>query len=447
MGNSEVGHLNIGAGRIVYQDIMRIERAVADGSIAKIPALVGAFEHAKSKGSKVHFLGLLSDGGVHSHINHLLALLDAARANGVDGDKVCVQAFLDGRDTPPKSSPKYVKTLLDHLKKHKFGRLGTMSGRYYGMDRDKRWERIELAYNGLVDGTGKDASADPIASIEAEHKENVTDEFIKPLIVDKGALIEDGDALVFFDFRADRMRQITATFGLGVQFQAKTVRKDLHVVTMNEYNAEFPFPMLFGKEFHKNVLAEWLGAKGVSQHHVAETEKYAHVTFFFNGGVEKSFPGEERAMVPSPKVATYDLAPSMNMDGIAEVLEKSMAEGKHPFVMCNLAPPDMVGHTGVYEAAVKACSACDAAIARIAAAANKHGYTTMVTSDHGNAEVMKTPEGNPVTSHTTNFVPFIIDSKDVTMKKSEGILADVAPTVLAYMGLDSPSEMTGQSLI
>ncbi|TFK35833.1 cofactor-independent phosphoglycerate mutase [Crucibulum laeve] len=475
MGNSEVGHLNIGAGRIVWQDIVRIDVAIKKRQFHKNENIVAAFKHAKETTGRLHLLGLVSDGGVHSHITHLYALLETAKEVGVP--HTYVHFFGDGRDTAPRSASKYAKELLDFTKKLEYGELATIVGRYYAMDRDKRWERVKIAVEGLVKGEGEKVQAKSkeeqgdaaIKEIEQNYEKDVTDEFLKPIIVNgEDGRIKDKDTLFFFNYRSDRMREIASVFGLPDKPMEVDVPKDLNITTMSRYNAEFPFPVAFPPQAMTNVLAEWLGKQGVKQAHVAETEKYAHVTFFFNGGVEKQFEGEERYMVPSPKVATYDKDPKMNAHGVAEKVAELLKKGEDEFIMCNFAPPDMVGHTGVYDAAVTAISETDKAVATVYKAAQEAGYILLITADHGNAEQMKDPEtGNPHTAHTTNPVPFIMTGDPKTLKfkeevkpekmgahhkgdgeeEEEGALCDVAPTILAVMGLPQPEEMTGRSLL
>ncbi len=443
MGNSEVGHLNIGAGRIVYQDLVRINLAIKDESFFTNDVLLQALDHAKNNTGRVHFLGLLSDGGVHSHINHLFSLIEASRKHGIP--RAFIHAFTDGRDTPPTSGISYVQQLLTYLQQKQYGRLATIMGRYYAMDRDKRWERTKLAFEAMVLGKGE-KSSNPMETIKKRYEHDETDEFLRPIIVDEEGLIRDRDTLIFFDFRADRMRQIIESFGFNPPFQTEKVPKDLFIATMTEYKKEYPFPILYPPITLQNVLAEWLSKHQISQFHTAETEKYAHVTFFFNGGKEEPFPAEDRILVPSPKVPTYDLKPDMSLQGVQQQVIEAMQKD-YPFILCNLAPPDMVGHTGVYDAAVKAVEATDKTIGNIFQSCEKNGYILVITADHGNAEKMIDDDGKPHTAHTTNPVPFIIARNDVHFQREKGILADVGPTILDLMGLTKPKEMTGSSFL
>lgn len=454
MGNSEVGHLNIGAGRIVWQDIVKIDVSIAKRQFHKNETILASMKHAKEGNGRLHLLGLVSDGGVHSHIRHLKALLETAKEQGVP--HTFIHFFGDGRDTAPRSAKGYAEELLDFLKSESYGKLATVVGRYYAMDRDKRWERIKIAVEGIVDGEGEKTD-DVLKTIEERYAKDETDEFFKPIIVNGDeARVKDDDTLFFFNYRSDRMREIVSVFGLPDKPIEVHVPNNLHITTMSQYKAEFPFSVAFPPQAMTNVLAEWLSKEGVSQAHIAETEKYAHVTFFFNGGVEKQFPGEERHMIPSPKVATYDLQPEMSAQSVADKVAEVLLTNKHEFVMCNFAPPDMVGHTGNYDAAVKAIAATDKAVGTIYEACQKAGYILLITADHGNAEQMINPDtGAPHTAHTTNKVPFIMtgtghefiqDGEEGKNAEDAGALADVAPTVLAAMGLPQPKDMTGRSL-
>ncbi|KAK4161819.1 BPG-independent [Cladorrhinum sp. PSN259] len=453
MGNSEVGHLNIGAGRVVWQDVVRIDQDIKTDKFKENPVIKKVLDQAKNTNGRLHLCGLISDGGVHAKQTHLYALLRAAKEAGIP--KVFIHFFGDGRDTDPKSGAGYMQELLDYTKEVGIGQIATVVGRYYAMDRDKRWERVELALKGLILGEGEESS-DPVTTVKERYEKGENDEFLKPIIVGGDeSRIKDGDNVFFFNYRSDRVRQITQLLG-DVD---RSPRPDfpypkINLVTMTQYKLDYPFEVAFKPQSMDNVLAEWLGRQGVEQVHVAETEKYAHVTFFFNGGVEKVFPLETRDesqdLVPSNKsVATYDKAPEMSADGVANQVVKRLGEQKFPFVMNNFAPPDMVGHTGVYEAAIVGVAATDKAIGKILEGCKKEGYILFITSDHGNAEEMKFPDGKPKTSHTTNKVPFIMANapEGWSLKKAGGVLGDVAPTVLTAMGLPVPEEMTGANLL
>lgn len=449
MGNSEVGHLNIGAGRVVWQDVVRIDQTIKKGELKDVENIQKSFQRAKNGNGRLHFLGLVSDGGVHSHINHLLALLKLAKEVGVP--QVFIHFFGDGRDTDPKSGAGHLENLLKQTKEIGLGEIATVVGRYYAMDRDKRWDRVEVALKGLVQGEGE-KSEDPLATVKARYEQGETDEFLKPIIVGGDERrIKDDDTLFFFNYRSDRVREITQLLG---DFDRSPkpdfpYPKNISLTNMTQYNPKYTFPVAFPPQKMGNVLAEWLGKQGVTQCHIAETEKYAHVTFFFNGGVEKQFENEHRDMIPSPRVATYDLQPTMSAMGVAEKVCERIQEGKFEFIMNNFAPPDMVGHTGVYEAAIKGVAETDKAIGKIYKQCVKSGYTLFITADHGNAEEMLNEEGKPKTSHTTNKVPFVMANapKNFSLKKTDGVLGDVAPTVLAVMGLSQPEEMTSHSLL
>ncbi|KAI2466928.1 BPG-independent [Annulohypoxylon bovei var. microspora] len=453
MGNSEVGHLNIGAGRVVWQDVVRIDLTIKKEELASNEVIKNVLDRAKNGTGRLHLCGLVSHGGVHSKQTHLYALLKAAKAAGVP--KVYIHFFGDGRDTDPKSGAGYMQELVETAKEIGIGEIATVVGRYYAMDRDKRWDRVELALNGMILGKGEESS-DPVKTVKERYEKGENDEFLKPIVVGgQEARIKDGDEVFFFNYRSDRVRQITQLLG-GVDRSPKPdfPFPKINLVTMTQYKGDYPFEIAFEPQRMGNVLAEWLGKQGVKQVHIAETEKYAHVTFFFNGGVEKVFALETRDetqdLVPSNKsVATYDKAPEMSADGVAKQVAKRLGERQFPFVMNNFAPPDMVGHTGVYEAAITGCEATDKAIGLIRDACKKEGYILFITSDHGNAEEMKFPDGKPKTSHTTNKVPFIMDNapKGWSLKKTDGVLGDVAPTVLTAMGLPIPDDMTGSSLL
>ncbi|WWD22497.1 2,3-bisphosphoglycerate-independent phosphoglycerate mutase [Kwoniella shandongensis] len=450
MGNSEVGHLNIGAGRIVWQDIVKIDQTIKKGEFEKQSAIVDSLKHAKDTSGRLHLIGLVSDGGVHSHITHLFALLRAAKAQQVP--HVYIHFIGDGRDTAPRSATKYIQQVLDYIKEQGIGEISTVVGRYYAMDRDKRWDRVKIAVDGLIGGVGdKSTQEDIVKTVEEGYSKDITDEFIKPIICgSEDSRIKKGDTLFMFNYRSDRMREITSVLGLPDKPMDVEVPEDLTITTMSKYNAEFPFRIAFPPQAMTNVLAEWLGKQGVKQCHIAETEKYAHVTFFFNGGVEQQFENESREMIPSPKVATYDKQPEMSVQAVADKVAEVVKSDNFEFVMCNFAPPDMVGHTGVYDAAVEAIGATDKAVKTVYDACEEAGYVLCITSDHGNAEQMLDPvTGNPHTAHTTNPVPFIVtgDKGSLEVSGEPGALADVAPTILSILGLPQPEEMSGRSLL
>lgn len=456
MGNSEVGHLTIGSGRVEFQDLVRINLTIEDGSFGKQPALVGALDNAKKGNGRIHFLGLVSDGAVHSHIDHLFVFLQLAQQAKIPNS--FVHFFSDGRDTKPTSGVQYIRQLQDFMKSHNYGSIATLMGRFYAMDRDKRWDRIHVAYDAMIGGVGEAVTEEKlISAVEARYAAGENDEFLKPFIVNKEGLIKDGDTLIFIDFRSDRMREIVETLGVKPPFDLGTsvaLPKSLHVVQMTKYNADFRMPIIFPPQSMDNVLAEWLSKHGLKQFHTAETEKYAHVTFFFNGGVEQAFPLEDRKLVASPQVKTYDLKPDMSVAQVADSVVEAMASGVYPFVMCNMAPPDMVGHTGMFDPAVVAVEATDKAIGVIFEACKKYGYVLAITADHGNAEEMEDETGKPKTSHTTNPVFFIVAGEGdkvnlngLELVSKQGGLKDVAPSILKVMGLPIPVEMTGKSLL
>lgn len=452
MGNSEVGHLNIGAGRVVWQDVVRIDQTIKKGELNKVKTLTDSFQKAKDGNGRLHLLGLVSDGGVHSHMKHLFELLKVAKEIGVP--KVYIHMFGDGRDTDPKSGALYLEELVEKTKEIGIGQIATVVGRYFIMDRDKRWDRVGIGLEGVCIGEGKDCtpSQDPVATIKEKYSKDENDEFLKPIIVGgKESRVHDNDTLFFFNYRSDRVREVTQLLG-DIDRSPKPdfpYPKNINITTMTQYKTDYPFPIAFRPQHMGNVLAEYLGSKGVKQCHVAETEKYAHVTFFFNGGVEKQFPGEDRDLVPSPRVATYDQDPKMSAAGVADQLCKRISANEHEFLMNNFAPPDMVGHTGVYEAAIKGVEATDTAIGQVYETCKKEGYVLFITADHGNAEEMLNDEGKPKTSHTTNKVPFIMANapEGWSLKKQDGVLGDVAPTLLEVMGLGQPEEMGGTSLL
>jgi 2,3-bisphosphoglycerate-independent phosphoglycerate mutase len=444
MGNSEVGHLTIGSGRAIYQDVMRITKAIEKSEFTSNKVLLDAI--AKSRGHTLHIWGLLSDGSVHSHIDHLLALLDLAANNGAES--IAVHAVLDGRDKPPRSALPFVEQLEARLKQIGRGRIATVSGRYYAMDRDKRWERTERAWRAMVLGEAPTAKSAREA-IEASYAADKSDEFVEPVIVDAPIPIADGDQVMCFNFRADRARQLTAALALA-DFSgfARPKMPKIGYVCMTEYDRNFGLPLAFGPEDVRNTLAEVLAHAGISNLRVAETEKYAHVTYFLNGGVEKPFPGEERALIPSAKVATYDLEPTMRAQAIAERAASEIAGGKFGVVVMNFANPDMVGHTGKFEATVIAVETTDTALGIVIDAVAKRGGAALITSDHGNAEFMADPKtGQAHTAHTTYPVPLILfDESYKGSLKAGGTLSDVAPTLLGMLGLEKPPEMTGHDL-
>lgn len=428
----------------------RINLSIKDGSFFANETTLKAFADAKAGNGRVHFLGLGSDGGVHSHLEHLYAFLDMAKANAVP--HVFVHFFADGRDTAPTSGAGFIAQVQAALAQRAYGSLATVCGRYWAMDRDKRWERVQLAHDMLMGGVGEQSSAADLPTlIQSRYAAGENDEFLKPIIVDAAGTVQDGDTLIFFNFRADRMREIVEDVGIKQRCDgaAHAVKKDLRVVQMTQYNESFPLPQIFKVQTFKNVMPEWLAAHNVRQFHTAETEKYAHVTFFFNGGREDAFPLEDRGLVPSPKVATYDLAPEMNMVGVCDSLVEAMAKQQYPFVMCNLAAPDMVGHTGRLDKTIEAVAACDRVIGSILAACRAHDYALIITADHGNAEEMLAADGSPKTSHTCNKVPLVLANggAGVVFNRAQGGLKDVAPTILTLMGVPVPPEMSGQSFV
>lgn len=449
MGNSEVGHLTMGAGRIIYQELTRIGKAISEGALDGDPVIARLVSGLKSSGKALHLMGLLSDGGVHSHMAHLFGLLDIFRKKGLA--KIYIHAFLDGRDTPPSSGAKYMEELLSFIKQlGSSARVSTVVGRYWAMDRDNRWDRVKKAYDAFVHGVGVQ-SPDPVQAIRDSYARGETDEFVKPVVVEGGSPVSDGDGVLFFNFRADRAREITRAF-VQDDFDGfdRTKRPAVSSFTcLTEYDASLKLPVLFRPQELKNILGEVLSRNGLRQFRVSETEKYAHVTFFFNGGTEAPFEGEERLLIPSVKdVATYDLKPEMRALEIAEAAVEKIKDGGYSFILMNFANGDMVGHTGVLQAAVKACETVDRAVGMVADAALDKGWTVMVTADHGNAEQMIDEADNgPFTAHTTNPVPFIFaDNARKDVKLTAGGLQDVAPTVLKAMGLPQPKEMTGKAL-
>ncbi|WP_072316059.1 2,3-bisphosphoglycerate-independent phosphoglycerate mutase [Sinomicrobium oceani] len=448
MGNSEVGHMNLGAGRIVYQDLARINMAVEEGTLAEEQVLLDAFDYARKKEKNVHFLGLLSDGGVHSHINHLKGLLDASDAFGLE--KVYVHAFTDGRDVDPRSGKGFVSDIQQYCRK-KNATLATVTGRYYAMDRDKRWERVKFAYDALVNGIGY-VTDDLVEGIQESYDNGVTDEFIKPLIADDGngepvTNIQQGDVVIFFNFRTDRGRQLTQALTQQDFHEQNMHKLNLYFVTMTNYDDTFEnIHVIYDKDNIRKTLGEVLSEAGKKQIRIAETEKYPHVTFFFNGGREAPFDGEKRILCPSPKVATYDLQPEMSAYDIRDAIVPELKKGEVDFVCLNFANPDMVGHTGVMEAAIKACETVDECAQAVVTAASENGYTSIIIADHGNCDTMVNPDGSPNTAHTTNPVPVILVDENIK-EIHNGILGDIAPTILKLMGVSQPEEMTRKPLV
>lgn len=449
MGNSEVGHLNLGAGRIVYQELTKINKSIREGDFFRNEKFLNAINWTKDHDSSLHLFGLVSDGGVHSSLEHLFALLKLASDEGLK--KVFVHAFLDGRDTPPQSACKYLEEVEAELKKYNFPPIATVSGRYWAMDRDNRWDRVEKAYNCLTLGEGETA-ASAVEAVQNSYAKGENDEFVQPTaIADGESRIKDNDAVIFFNYRPDRAREITKAinFVKFKGFERKKVLNNLYYVTMTQYDETFEYPIAFPPQKLVNILGDVLQENGIKQLRTAETEKYAHVTFFFNGGEEQPYPLETRVLVQSPKVATYDLQPEMSAYELCDKVIEAVKNPEYGFILVNFANPDMVGHTGVIEAAVKACQVVDECVGKIADEVKKNGVTMLLTADHGNAEAMIDENtGKVQTSHTTNEVPFFVinGDKDIELKE-EGALCDVAPTVLQLLGLKKPVEMTGKSLI
>ena len=446
MGNSEVGHLNIGAGRVVYQDLVKINRACADNSILQNPEIVSAFSYAKENGKNVHFMGLTSNGGVHSSMVHLFKLCDIAKEYNINN--TFIHCFMDGRDTDPKSGKGFIEELSAHCEKSA-GKIASIIGRYYAMDRDKRWERVKEAYDLLVNGEGKKAT-DMVQAMQESYDEGVTDEFIKPIVnANCDGTIKEGDVVIFFNYRNDRAKELTV-----VLTQQDMPEAGMHTIPglqyycMTPYDASFKgVHILFDKENVANTLGEYIASKGLNQLHIAETEKYAHVTFFFNGGRETPFDNEDRILVPSPKVATYDLKPEISAYEVKDKLVDAINENKYDFIVVNFANGDMVGHTGIYEAIEKAVVAVDACVKDVIEAAKAQGYEAIIIADHGNADHALNEDGTPNTAHSLNPVPCVYVTENKAAKVEDGRLADVAPTILKIMGLEAPADMNGQILI
>lgn len=452
MGNSEVGHTNIGAGRIVYQELTRITKAIEDGDFFENKAFSDAIANCRKNDSALHLMGLLSDGGVHSHIGHLYGLVELAKRNGIT--RVFIHAMLDGRDVPPSSAADYIDALNAELAELGCGKLATVMGRFYGMDRDNRWERVGKAYAALVYGEGvqaDDAAAEVRESYTRKDEEGkfITDEFVLPTVISGTERIKSGDSVIFFNFRPDRAREITRTFvdDEFTGFERKGGRPDVFYVCMTQYDASMPnVEVAFKPQSLSNTLGEYLAAKGMTQLRIAETEKYAHVTFFFNGGREVMFEGEDRILVASPKVATYDLQPEMSAVEVCDKVCDAIESGKYDVVILNFANCDMVGHTGVFEAAVKAVETVDTCVGRVEDSTRKMGGIMLLTADHGNADRMLDTDGSPFTAHTTNPVPFAVIGKDCNLREG-GRLCDISPTILKLLNLEQPKEMTGESII
>ena len=448
MGNSEVGHMNLGAGRIVYQDLAKINLAVQNKTLATEQPLVDAFAYARANNKKVHLVGLVSNGGVHSHIDHLKGLIDATEASGLD--KVYIHAFTDGRDVDPKSGVLFISEIENYIK-NTHVKLASIVGRYYAMDRDRRWERVKLAYDLLVHGLGI-PSVNAVDSIQESYREGVTDEFIKPIVMTADgtnpiATIQEDDVVVFFNFRTDRGRQLTEVLSQIDMHEQNMHKLQLYYVTMTNYDDSYKnVHVVYDKDNLTETLGEVLAKHGKKQIRIAETEKYPHVTFFFSGGREEPFEGEKRLLCPSPKVATYDLKPEMSAYDLKDALLPELQKGEVDFVCLNFANGDMVGHTGVMEAAIKACEAVDACAKAVIETALANGYTTIVIADHGNCETMINPDGSPNTAHTTNPVPIILVDKELK-HINDGVLGDIAPTILDLMGIEKPQVMTRHSLI
>ena len=446
MGNSEVGHTNMGAGRIVYQELTRITKTINEDKLKENEAIVNAMDKALENGTALHLMGLLSSGGVHSHITHLYGILELAKEKGLEN--VYIHTFLDGRDVPPSSAAEFMDELLAKTKEIGVGKVATVSGRYYAMDRDNNWDRVEKTYAAMVYGEGEKAEC-PVCAVKNSYDKGVTDEFVVPVVVEGGAQVKPNDSVIFFNFRPDRAREITRTFVDPdfKGFERKNGFFPVNFVCMTQYDATMPnVDVAFKPQALKNTLGEYVSNKGMTQLRIAETEKYAHVTFFFNGGVEKQYEGEDRILVKSPAVATYDLQPEMSAYEVTDKLVPAIESGKYDMIILNYANCDMVGHTGVFEAAVKAVEAVDTCVGRVVEAIKKMGGVALITADHGNADKMVDADGSPFTAHTTNPVPFCVVGYDCQLREG-GRLADIAPTMLQIMGLEQPAEMDGVSLI
>ncbi len=446
MGNSEVGHLNIGAGRVLYQDLVKINKAIKDGSIMANPEIKNAFGYAKENGKAIHFMGLTSNGGVHSSLEHLFALCDIAKEYGLE--KVFIHCFMDGRDTDPRSGKGFIQQVTEHCSKS-VGSIASIVGRFYAMDRDKRWERVKVAYDLLVKGEGKQES-DMVAAMQKSYDEGITDEFVKPINnANVDGTIKPGDAVIFFNYRNDRAKEITTVLTQhDMPEEGMSTIPGLQYYCMTPYDSSFKgVHILFDKENVNNTLGEYLSSINKKQLHIAETEKYAHVTFFFNGGREAPFDGEDRILVPSPKVATYDLKPEMSAYEVKDKLVNAIKEDKYDFIVVNFANGDMVGHTGIYPAIEKAVKTIDECVHDVIEAAKATGYEAIIIADHGNADNALNPDGTPNTAHSLNPVPCVYVTDNDTAKIGDGILADVAPTILHIMGISQPKEMSGHNLI
>ncbi len=448
MGNSEVGHLNIGAGRIVFQELTRINNAIKDGSFFENEKFLAAVKHVKTNNSALHLYGLVSDGGVHSSLDHILALIKFAAQKGLK--KVYLHAFLDGRDTPPKSAAKYLTILENELKKYGLPPVASVMGRYYAMDRDNRWERIKKAYDCLLMGLGNRANS-AVEAVEESYKNDVTDEFVEPTVIGNAdSRIKTNDAVIFYNFRPDRAREISKAimFDNFTGFERDEIAENVCYTTMTQYDETFPFPVAFEPQKLTNILGDVLDKNGIKQFRTAETEKYAHVTFFFNGGIEEPNELETRVLVNSPKVPTYDMQPEMSAPQVCEKVLEALDNEDYGFILVNFANPDMVGHTGVMEAAVKAVETVDKCVGKIVQKCKENGVTMLLTADHGNAECMQDPKTKaPHTAHTTNKVPFFVINDNTVKLAEDGALCDIAPTVLKILKIKKPAEMTGKSLV